>query len=41
MSRDIMLKAMRERIHKAKRKEWRVLPGEEWWVEGFVIEVKG
>lgn len=27
----------REIIFKAKRKNWRSLPKEEWWVEGFYV----
>lgn len=29
----------REIIFKAKRKNWRSLPKEEWWVEGFYVPV--
>lgn len=32
---------MREILFKAKRKNWRELPKEEWWVEGLPIEIKG
>ena len=32
---------MREILFKAKRKNWRDLPKEEWWVEGNPIEIKG
>ena len=29
---------MREILSKAKRKNWRELPKERWWVEGYVIK---
>lgn len=28
---------MREILFKAKRKDWRKLPKEEWWVEGYYV----
>lgn len=31
---------MREILFRAKRKNWRELPKEEWWVEGIPIEIK-
>lgn len=31
---------MRERIFKAKRKNWKELPKEQWWVEGAIFEGK-
>lgn len=31
----------REILFKAKRKNWRELPKEEWWVYGEAIEIKG
>lgn len=31
---------MRDRIYKAKRKNWKELPKEKWWVEGAVFEGK-
>lgn len=31
---------MREILFRAKRKNWRELPKEEWWVEGVPIEIK-
>lgn len=32
---------MREILFRAKRKNWRRLSKEEWWVEGVPIEIKG
>ena len=32
---------MREILFRAKRKNWRGLSKEEWWVEGVPIEIKG
>ena len=29
----------REILFKAKRKEWRELPKEEWWVEGYYLRI--
>lgn len=29
---------MREILFKAKRKNWRELPKEEWWVEGYPVK---
>lgn len=31
----------REILFKAKRKNWRELPKEKWWVEGYYVESKG
>lgn len=28
----------REHLYKAKRKDWRELPEEEWWVEGYLYK---
>lgn len=28
----------REHLYKAKRKDWRELPKEEWWVEGYLYQ---
>lgn len=30
---------MREILFKAKRKEWRTLPKEQWWVEGYYLNI--
>lgn len=30
----------REILFKAKRKNWREIPKEEWWIEGLPIEIK-
>lgn len=30
---------MREHLYKAKRVNWRELPKEEWWVEGFYVQL--
>lgn len=32
---------MREILFKAKRADWRKLPKEEWWVEGYLVQRKG
>lgn len=32
---------MREILFKAKRADWRKLPREEWWVEGYLTQRKG
>lgn len=32
---------MREILFKAKRANWRKLPREEWWVEGYLTQRKG
>ncbi len=29
---------MREFLFKGKRKDWRELPKEEWWVEGYIVK---
>ena len=31
---------MREHLYKAKRVNWRELPKEEWWVEGYLTQRK-
>lgn len=32
---------MREILFKAKRKNWRELPKEQWWVEGYPVFIRG
>lgn len=29
----------KEHLYKAKRKDWKELPKEEWWVEGFYVQL--